>query len=138
MKIMRDQVWTEEVKSGELNVGFTQRFINDKLPECFHVLQADSTHLFEGSPMLVIETNDGLESIKSPITGTVIMFNAKARNFPDRITEEDVILTVVPKGIKVAMEKKVTYRVSSAVELEQHLNVLRQQEERDIEEFFRG
>jgi len=104
-------VWTEEKSDGRVNIGFTRAFIDSKLMECFACVQADAFNLFEGGPMLVIETNDGLESLKSPITGTITNFNAKARNFPDRLTEDDVILTVLPKGVVLpakAKTKKVT------------------------------
>lgn len=98
----------EEVeKTKEVNIGFTRVFIDQKMMECFHVVQADVKNLMDKGPMLVIETNDGLESIKSPVTGTVRYFNPKARNFPDRLTEEDIIITVLPKGIVVAGAEKV-------------------------------
>ena len=51
--------------------------------------------------MLVVETNDSLESVRAPITGQVKYFNHKARDFPDQLKETDVILTVAPPEMKV-------------------------------------
>jgi hypothetical protein len=104
--VQRENIWTEDEKDGLVKVGFTRRFIDNVLMECFHIVQADIKNLYEGGPMLVVETNDGLESIKSPYTGTVHYFNPKARNFPDRLTEEDTIMTILPKGIVLPERKK--------------------------------
>lgn len=100
MKEYRDEFWYETNKDGTVSIGFTTDFIRKKMPECFHILQADTKNLKENDPMLVLETNDSLESIKSPVTGRVKWFNSNARNFPDQIKESDVILTVEPPGIK--------------------------------------
>lgn len=107
MKQFNDNLWTEEQTSGAVFIGFTRRFIEEKLGECFHILQADSKKVKKGEPLLVIETNDGLENLKAPLSGTIIVFNDKARNFPDRLTEEDTILQVVPEGVTIPKSVKV-------------------------------
>jgi glycine cleavage system H lipoate-binding protein len=106
MKEYNGHLWTEPDKEGRVKIGFTKRFIEERLGECFHVMQADIKSVRKGSPMLVIETNDGLESLKSPLTGAILVFNAKARNFPDRLTEEDTILQVLPEGVTLPQAKK--------------------------------
>lgn len=99
MKTFTEEVWFETNKDGTISVGFTQDYIRRKMPECFHVVQADVKNVAKDTPMLVIETNDCLESVKAPITGRVKYFNHKARDFPDQLKEEDVILTVSPPGV---------------------------------------
>jgi glycine cleavage system H lipoate-binding protein len=118
MKEYSGGLWTETAPSGVVRLGFSKVFIEQKLGECFHVMQADSKNVKEGEPLLVLETNDGLESLKSPITGTILHFNSKARNFPDRLTEEDNILEVLPEGVKAPKpdkkEKIITDWISQA------------------------
>ena len=99
MKTFTEEVWFETNKDGTISVGFTQDYIRRKMPECFHVVQADVKNVSKDTPMLVIETNDCLESVKAPITGRVKYFNHKARDFPDQLKEDDVILTVAPPGV---------------------------------------
>lgn len=106
MKEFSGNMWTESDKDGRVKIGFSKRFIEDRLGECFHVMQADVRTVKKGTPLFVIETNDGLESLKSPVSGTILVFNAKARNFPDRLTEEDVIAEVLPEGVKLEKAKK--------------------------------
>src|SRR5271156_6203635 len=108
MKEYIGNLWTESGPKGTLRIGFTQRFIEEKLGEGFHVMQADLTKVQKGGPMLVIETNDGLESLSAPITGTIMTFNERARNFPDRLKEEEVILEVLPEGVKLEVVVKKT------------------------------
>ena len=89
------KIWTEPAKeAGYVNVGFTQKFINETLGECFHILPSDTQVVTQQGPLMAIETNDGLESLRSPISGKVIFFNHKARDFPDRLIEEDVIFSI--------------------------------------------
>lgn len=99
MKTFTEEVWFETNKDGTISLGFTQDFIRRKMPECFHVVQADMRNVIKDAPMLVVETNDSLESVRAPITGRVKYFNHKARDFPDQLKEADVILTVAPPGV---------------------------------------
>lgn len=109
MKTNHGNVWSE-VRNGRMAIGFTKQCIDDTLPECFHVLQADATTVKLRGPMLVLETNDGLLSILSPVAGRIRFFNDRARNFPDKLTEEDVIIEVeLPQPaqeVKKAVVKK--------------------------------
>ena len=116
MKTYTEEMWYETNKDGTVSMGFTQAYINRKMPECFHVLQANVKNVNKDSPMLVVETNDSLESIKAPITGVVRHFNHKARDFPDQLKEADVILMVAPPGIGEAVPAKsveVTWNVGA-------------------------
>lgn len=106
MKTFSGNVWTETDKVGVVSIGLRQSYLEEKMQECFHILQADALNLKRGGPMMVIETNDGLESLKSPLTGRITFFNDKARNFPDRLVEDDVIFTVLPEGVKPVEVKK--------------------------------
>src|SRR5574337_243243 len=100
MKTFTEEVWYETNKDGTISIGFTQDYIRRKMPECFHVVQADVKNVAKDTPMLVVETNDCLESVRAPITGRVKYFNHKARDFPDQLKETDVVLTVAPPEIK--------------------------------------
>lgn len=99
MKTNHGLLWSEEHADKTITLGFTKTAIDNQLQECFHVFQADTKEVREKGPLLVLETNDGLQSIKAPFAGRVSYFNPKARNFPDRIKETDTILTLVPKGV---------------------------------------
>jgi glycine cleavage system H lipoate-binding protein len=106
MKTFFGNLWTEEGKDGRVNIGFSRRFIEERLVECFHVIQADMRVARKDHPLMVIETNDGLESLKSPITGSILVFNHKARNFPDRLTEDDNIMEILPEGVTLPVSVK--------------------------------
>jgi len=106
MKQVQGDIWVDEQADGTINIGFVQSFINRRMAECFHVIQADTRSVDKGGPMLVIESNDSLESIKAPITGNVAYFNPRARNFPDRLTEQDIIMTLNP-NLKQVVAKQV-------------------------------
>jgi len=106
VKTFSGNIWQETDKAGVVSIGLRQTYLEEKMQECFHILQADAQHLKKGGPMMVIETNDGLESLKSPLTGRITFFNDKARNFPDRLVEDDVIFTVLPEGVKPVEVKR--------------------------------
>lgn len=116
MKEYNGNLWTETDALGKVKLGFSKVFIEQKLGECFHVMQADSKNVKKGEPLLVLETNDGLESLKSPITGTILSFNTKARNYPDRLTEEDSILELLPEGVTLPKEEKKTKTKAKAID----------------------
>src|ERR1700740_2728435 len=110
MKQFKEDIWGDEGEEGIINIGFRQDFIDRKLMECFHIVQADSRQVQENGPMFVIETNDSLESVKAPCTGRIIAFNSKARNFPDKLNENDVIMTLTTKPEEPkAAKPKVVY-----------------------------
>lgn len=96
-KETRGPIWVQTNKDGTVSVGLTAEFVRSKMGECFHIMQADLDDVIINQPMLVFETNDGLESVKSPVTGSVLQFNRRAVDFPDKLTEEEVILTIRPK-----------------------------------------
>jgi glycine cleavage system H lipoate-binding protein len=91
--------WTEPDDRGVIRIGFRQSYIEQVLGECFHVVQADTRKARKGCPLMVLETNDGTSRVRSPVTGTILTFSDKARNFPDRLTEDDVIVEVLPEGV---------------------------------------
>lgn len=101
MKVNHGLIWSEEKEDKTIHFGFTKACIENKLQECFHVLLAETKEVREKGPLLVLETNDGVQSIKTPFAGVVSYFNTKARNFPDRLNEEEIIVTIVPKTASV-------------------------------------
>ena len=97
MKTYHDMIWSEE-NQGVVSIGFTQAFIDGVLTECFHITQSGSILATKGKPMLTIETNEGLKTIKAPVTGTITHFSQDARDFPDCIREDNVIVQIKLKS----------------------------------------
>lgn len=110
MKQFDGNIWTDTDSRGVVQIGFTKAYIENQLGECFHVMQADRSTARRGQPIMVLETNDGTSRIKSPVSGRIIKFNGKAMDFPDRLSEEDVIMEVLPEGVKLPEKQKVTYK----------------------------
>lgn len=88
----KNQIWFMQ-ENRVTKIGFTRDFLNS-LDECWQILPANLRQFKEKAPMLTVETNDGLMSILSPVTGPMIEFNDAARDFPDSLTDETVILTI--------------------------------------------
>lgn len=124
MKQKIGSIWTEEMPNKAIQIGFTNEFIQQILSECFHVVLTNPTIVTKGKSMFTIETNDGLETIKSPVTGTVQLFNDRARDFPDRMREDDVVLLVFPKSVVVPQPK---IKTSEHQMYEDFLQEIRQQ-----------
>jgi glycine cleavage system H lipoate-binding protein len=88
----KNQIWFQ--KEGNLvKVGFTANFL-ESLSECWHILPASTGLIREKDPLMAVETNDALLSIRSPAEGVVLNFNNKAMNFPDKLGAEDIILMI--------------------------------------------
>jgi hypothetical protein len=86
----KNQIWFEQ-QDNVVKVGFTKSFL-EKLEQCWHILPANMGRFREHSPLMVIETNDALISVKSPVSANFSQWSDKAQNFPDQLTEEDVVL----------------------------------------------
>ena len=99
-------LWMEQQTDGRVRLGFRKHFIDARCGECFHIMQADVQQVKKGGPLFVLESNDGLTPVKSPLAGKILYFNTKARNFPDRLIEEDVLLEILPEGVKLKQEEK--------------------------------
>jgi glycine cleavage system H lipoate-binding protein len=84
------EIWIEK-EGNKVSIGFTRDFLAG-MAECWHILPATKKQVKEGVPLMMIETNSELISIASPLTGYVGNFSDKARNFPDLLTEQDVIM----------------------------------------------
>lgn len=78
-----------------INVGFTPNFLQI-LEECWHILPYGKGVIREKDPLMAVETNDELLSIQSPISGVLMNFSEKAMNFPDKLTSDDVIVSLNP------------------------------------------
>lgn len=87
-------IWMNKKPNGQVDIGFQQKYISEHLQEAFHILPANHSKIESGTPMMVVESNDGLENIRSPFDGRFVNFSDKARNFPDRLKETDVVLTL--------------------------------------------
>lgn len=85
-------IWV--LRNGEsTKIGFTRSFINS-LNHCWHIMPGNVRQVKEKSPLLAIESHEGLISVPSPVTGNVVFWNDKASNFPEKLTEEDVIVEI--------------------------------------------
>lgn len=103
-------IWV--LRNGEsTKIGFTRSFINS-LNHCWHIMPGNVRQVKEKSPLLAIESHEGLISVPSPVTGNVVFWNDKASNFPEKLTEEDVIVEI---GAGTAM----TPNIRTAVRFEE-------------------
>lgn len=94
------KIWTL-VEGNYTKVGFEKDFLK-QMEQCWHIMPAQARGVLKAKhPLLVVETNDEVISIPSPVEGIIEMFSDKARNFPEKITEKDTIIT-----IKTVYEKK--------------------------------
>lgn len=93
----KNQIWYDE--DGDLvRIGFTQPFLNT-LDQCWHILPSNTEKFKLKAPLLTVETNDSLISIMSPVAGNFMNYSDKAQNFPDRLTEADVIMELSTKPV---------------------------------------
>jgi hypothetical protein len=88
----KNQIWFEQ-QDNVVKVGFTKSFL-EGLDQCWHILPANMGRFREHSPLMVIETNDALVSVKSPVSAHFSQWSDKAQNFPDQLTEDDVVLEI--------------------------------------------
>jgi glycine cleavage system H lipoate-binding protein len=94
------KIWTL-VEGNYTKVGFEKDFLK-QMEQCWHIMPAQARGVLKAKhPLLVVETNDEVISIPSPVEGIIEMFSDKARNFPEKITEKDTIII-----IKTVYEKK--------------------------------
>ena len=88
------RVWFEK-KGTEIQIGFTANLLSE-LDDCWHLLPAASNkqEIRENQPLLSVETNDGLFSVPTPVSGIITFFDNKAMNFPQKLTTDDVVCVV--------------------------------------------
>ena len=93
------KTWFEK-KPTSVEVGFTKEFLAE-LDTCWHMLPAAvrQTPIKEGQPLCSIETNDGLFSVPSPVSGIIAFFDNRAMNFPDKLTEETILCSLAEKAV---------------------------------------
>lgn len=88
----RNQIWYEQ-QDNLVKIGFTKAFLQD-MDQCWHILPANLTKFRSKAPLLTVETNDALISIMSPVSGNFMQYSHKAQNFPDKLTEDDVVVEI--------------------------------------------
>lgn len=89
-KVVHEKIWCE-TQGTVTKIGFNQSFL-DTLEECWHILPANLEKIKVKSPLCTVESNDSLISILSPIGGNFMTWNEKATNFPDKLTENDIVM----------------------------------------------
>lgn len=102
----KNQIWF--YKDGDLvRVGFTTNFLQ-RMDECWHILPYGKGKISEKDPLMAVEMNDELVSIAAPVAGILAEFSNKAMNFPDKLTADDVIvsLNTNPKATVPAQERR--------------------------------
>lgn len=86
----KNQVWYKK-EGTAITIGFTKDFLTS-LDQCWHILPASLEQFKPKAPLLTVETTDALISIMSPVAGNFMQFSQRAQNFPDKLTEDDVVL----------------------------------------------
>lgn len=92
-----NQIWYEQ-DGKQVKVGLTRSFL-DQLDECWHILPGNLRNIKAKTPLMTMETNDGLIPIMSPVSGNVVRWETRATNFPDQLTEEDVIMVLTSEKV---------------------------------------
>lgn len=85
-----NQIWYE-VSGANIKMGLTRSFL-DQLDECWHILPPMGRQIKMKAPLFTVETNDSLVSVLSPVAGNFLTWNDRATNFPDKLTESDVLI----------------------------------------------
>lgn len=115
-----NQIWYKQ-EGKHLKIGFTEQFL-PTVHEAWHVLPTTTkAKVREKSPLMAIETNDALFTIFAPSTGRVIKFNDKARDFPDRLSADDVILTLSEDEADDKPVSKKSAKIAIDVEAQQNM-----------------
>lgn len=94
-----NQIWYK-TDGDTIRMGLTRSFL-DQLDECWHILPPNGRIIKEKSPLFTIETNDSLVSVLSPVAGNFLSWNDRATNFPDKLTDMDVLIELSTKPVKV-------------------------------------
>lgn len=95
------RTWFEK-RDGKTYVGFTKVFL-ESLDGCWHIIPAanNRTSVKEDAPLCAVETNEGLFSVPSPVTGIISVFENQAMNFPDKLQEETTVAVMSdPKQVE--------------------------------------
>lgn len=88
----KNQIWFKQ-EDNTVKIGFTKSFL-EGMDQCWHILPANLSKFRSKSPLLTVETNDSLISIMSPVSGNFMQYSDKAQNFPDKLTEDDVVVEI--------------------------------------------
>lgn len=94
--ISTDELWHREVNN-VIEIGFTKSFL-DQLDQCWNILPSHNEVFKVKSPLLTIETNEKMFSILSPIAGYLRHYSDKAQNFPDKLVESDVVISLTKEA----------------------------------------
>lgn len=98
----KNQIWYTEQEGG-YQIGFTKSFL-EGLDQCWYIMPAHAERFKLKSPLLTIETNEMIFSILSPVTGFFQQMENKAQNFPDKLTENDIVLHLTKVAQRAAPE----------------------------------
>ena len=86
-----------ETKEGETRIGFTEEFLQ-QMQDCFHIVPGKQrTTIRQDGPLMAIETNECLFSIRAPVSGIITFFNTKAQDFPEKLTVDEVVCVLSEK-----------------------------------------
>lgn len=107
------RIWTKE-KDGLVVVGFCPEFM-DTVKNSFAVLpfsESSGKKLVTKAPMMTLETPESLVTVRSPLPDTWLKsVLPKCRDFPDRLTPDDVVMDFFmkePEKAKSATKKYYT------------------------------
>lgn len=92
-----NQIWYEQ-DGKQIKIGLTRDFLAG-LDECWHILPGNNRQIKAKSPLMTVETNDCLRPVLSPVSGNVLRWENKATNFPDQLTENDVVMILTSEKL---------------------------------------
>lgn len=123
------KLWFRTNANGHVEVGFTGEFLGE-LDGCWHMLPAagQKTEIKEQQPLVAVETNDGLFSLPSPVSGIITFFDNKAMNFPEKLDTDQVVCVVKDAEAIRAEEKRIREEHEAAVQ-----RLMAQQEQRNAQ-----
>lgn len=87
------ELWSSETQTGNVQLGFTQSFLNKHQQECWHIIP-QLGKVKKGMVLMSLETNDGLVPVKAPFDGDIVTFENDALNFPEKLTEDTGVIVL--------------------------------------------
>ena len=99
------KTWFEKQRDGKTNIGFTSTFL-ESLDECWHIMAGATSKVAikVDQPLCSVETNEGLFSIPSPVSGVITFFDTRAMNFPEKLNDTHTIAQIAEKVEEEAVD----------------------------------
>lgn len=96
-------LWLRTNQNGLYEVGIDRDLAEKLQYDCYSITLRPREHLKIGAMMFSLETSDELFSIPSPINGEILNIHPDVFGCPNKLTEDDVLLTVHSTDTQYAM-----------------------------------